>query len=134
MTNSIAVEINALNEPYWASLREGYLKFQSCACGYSWLPARKLCPSCLGSSWEWANAQGTGIIKSWVVFHVAYHPEFKDRLPYNVAIVKLDEGPQLITNIAAAQSHLRIGARVRLRAPDRSEQPLATFELTDPKP
>ena len=36
---------------------------------------------------------------SWVIYHHAYHEAFKDRLPYNVALVELDEGPRLITNI-----------------------------------
>lgn len=132
MTSAIAVDIDAINEPYWAGLREGRLRFQACTCGHTWLPARKLCPACLSDAGDWQDAQGTGVIKSWVVYHVAYHPDFKDRLPYNVAIVKLDEGPQLIANIAALHAQLRIGARVRFRvqAMETSAQPLAVFELT----
>jgi hypothetical protein len=34
-----------------------------------------------------------------VVYHVSYHPAFEGRLPYNVAIVELAEGPRLITNL-----------------------------------
>lgn len=39
------------------------------------------------------------MVVSWVVFHVAFDPRFKDRTPYNVALVDLDEGPRLVTNI-----------------------------------
>lgn len=135
MTNSITIDIDPISEPYWAGLREGRLRYQACSCGHAWLPPRAICPSCLGSSWEWRDAQGGGVIKSWVVYHVAYHPQFKERLPYNVAIVKLDEGPQLITNIAAPNTDLHIGARVRLQARnsqrDNAEQPLAIFELAE---
>jgi uncharacterized OB-fold protein len=129
MTTEVAVDIDDTNAPYWAGLREGVLKYQSCACGHHWLPARKLCPACLGANWQWRAATGGGVIKSWVVYHTAYHPEFKSRLPYNVAIVKLDEGPQLITNIKAANDQLRIGAKVRFAPDMAAAQPLATFAL-----
>jgi len=34
-----------------------------------------------------------------VVYHIAYHPGFKHDLPYVVAIVELEEGPHILTNI-----------------------------------
>jgi uncharacterized OB-fold protein len=129
MSTEVAVDIDDTNAPYWAGLRAGVLKYQSCSCGHRWLPARKLCPACLGADWQWQAATGGGVIKSWVVYHTAYHPDFKDRLPYNVAIVKLDEGPQLITNITAPHDRLRIGAQVRLAPDMKAAQPLATFAL-----
>lgn len=135
MSSTITIDIDSVNEPYWSALREGRLTYQACSCGHNWLPARKLCPACLGSTWQWRDARGTGTIKSWVVYHVAYHPEFKDRLPYNVAIVKLDEGPQLITNIASPHAALQVDARVRFKRPvaGADEQHLAIFELTEPE-
>lgn len=36
---------------------------------------------------------------SWVVFHTAFHEAFELRLPYNVAVIELEEGPRLISNI-----------------------------------
>ena len=132
MSTDTAIDIDPTNAPYWAGLREGRLQFQSCACGHRWLPASVLCPACLGTAWQWQTARGTGTIKSWVVYHVAYHPDFASRLPYNVAIVRLDEGPQLITNIAAPHERLRIGASVRFQPDTSAAQPLALFTLTDP--
>jgi len=94
--------ITPVSEPYWTSLRCGRLKFQSCSCGHKWLPPRAECPSCLNTDWQWVEAEGTGKLISWVVYHVAYHASLNDRLPYNVALVELDEGPRLITNILDA--------------------------------
>lgn len=129
MAETFTVEIDDINGPYWAGLREGVLQYQACDCGHRWLPPRKLCPSCLGTGWRWETASGEGTIRSWVVYHTAYHPDFKDRLPYNVAIVRLAEGPQLIANIAAPHDALRVGAGVRLQ-PDMSRaQPIALFAL-----
>jgi uncharacterized OB-fold protein len=93
-------ETDALSAPYWQALQEGHLTFQQCsACERSWLPARSECPHCLSPSWRWERAGGRARLISWVVYHVAFHPAFKDRLPYIVAVVELAEGPRLISNI-----------------------------------
>jgi uncharacterized OB-fold protein len=93
-------EITPLNEPYWQALAEGQLKFQRCNhCGHAWLPPRGECPECLRADWTWQIASGRAKLVSWVVYHIAYHPAFKDRVPYNVAVVELEEGPRLISNI-----------------------------------
>jgi uncharacterized OB-fold protein len=128
---AIELDIQASNAPYWEGLQQGQLKYQSCRCGHHWLPARLNCPHCLGTDWQWQVASGEGVIHSWVVFHVAYHPAFKERLPYNVAIVRLNEGPQLISNILAPNDQLRIGAPVRLSIDRSEQQALARFELLD---
>jgi uncharacterized OB-fold protein len=126
-------EIDAINQPYWAALAQGRLDFQSCSCGHAWLPPRAACPQCLGRQWSWKTAAGTGRIKSWVVYHVAYHEAFKDRLPYNVAIVQLDEGPSLITNVlVATPEQLTAEAPVRLAISRDGPAPLAQFVLVDP--
>ncbi len=91
---------DALNTPYWDSLAKGVLSFQRCnACGHAWLPARSECPHCLADDWRWAPAGGGAKLISWVVYHMAYHPAFAHRLPYTVAVVELDEGPRLISNL-----------------------------------
>jgi uncharacterized OB-fold protein len=52
-----------------------------------------------------------------VVFHIAYHKAFENRLPYNVAIIELAEGPRLISNVVglADPNALRIDQPVTLR-------------------
>jgi uncharacterized protein len=122
-------EINPLNEPYWSALREGELKIQRCACGACWLPARPECPSCLkGDEWRWVSTRGRGRVVSWVIYHSAYHPAFADRLPYNVALVELEEGPRLITNILAPNESLRAEMPVKLAVTAVQDFSIATFE------
>jgi hypothetical protein len=48
---------------------------------------------------EWVVSGGRGRVYSFVVYHRAYHPAFEGNLPYVVAVVKLNEGPHLLTNI-----------------------------------
>ena len=85
--------------PYWHSLEAGRLTYQHCVCGHRWLPPRTECPSCLGTDWSWRDASGRGKLVSWVVYFVAYDEAFKEKLPYNVAIVELEEGVRLVSNI-----------------------------------
>jgi hypothetical protein len=93
-------EFNELNQPYWDSLVKGNLSFQHCTCcGHNWLPARSECPQCLEDKWTWQVATGKAKLISWVVYHMAYHPAFAQRLPYAVAVVELEEGARLISNV-----------------------------------
>ncbi len=88
------------HDAYWRTLGEGRLQFQRCArCGHAWLPPREDCPSCWSPEWRWQAASGRGRLVSWVVFHTAFHESFEKRLPYNVALIELDEGPRLISNV-----------------------------------
>ena len=90
----------APQDAYRASLEAHRLTFQHCKhCGKDWLPARTECPQCWADDYEWIEASGNATVVSWVNFHVAFDPRFKDRTPYNVALVELDEGPRLITNL-----------------------------------
>lgn len=93
-------EFNELNQPYWDSLTQGNLSFQHCTCcGHNWLPTRSECPQCLEDKWTWQVASGKAKLISWVVYHMAYHPAFAQRLPYAVAVVELAEGARLISNV-----------------------------------
>jgi hypothetical protein len=100
---------------YWRALDEGRLLFQRCDdCGEAWLPARAECPHCLGPRKRWETASGRARLVSWVVYHHAYHDYFASRLPYNVAVVELEEGPRLISNVVGATGRLRIDMPLKL--------------------
>ena len=115
--------------PYWEGLAEGELRYQRCgSCGHAWLPPREFCPECLGGESEWVAACGRGKLVSWVIFHVAYNTLVEDRVPYNVAIVELDEGPRMITNIVDCEADgLTIDAPVSLVLQKEDQFTLARF-------
>ena len=125
-------DIDETSRPYWSALREGLLVFQRCSCGHAWLPARKHCPSCLSPEPRWECASGRGKLLSWVVYHQAYHPAFESRLPYNVALVQLDEGPRLLTNVTDPNAALAADAAVELRVEWEGDLALARFSLSSP--
>lgn len=118
--------------PYWRALSEGRLDFQHCrSCGHGWLPGRHQCPACLSSDTAWKPASGKGRIVSWVVYHTAYAPHLAERVPYNVAVVELAEGPRLITNIVdqADASGLSLDAPVELAIETDFGRALPRFRL-----
>jgi uncharacterized protein len=93
-------EAGPLLSEHREALAGGRLTFQRCAaCANAWLPPRDACPRCLSPEWAWEDAAGTGRVVSWVVYHRAYHPAFEGRVPYNVTLVELDEGPRVMTNV-----------------------------------
>jgi uncharacterized OB-fold protein len=93
-------KVNGDNREFWLGCREHRLRFQKCEdCGHIRWPAAMLCPACHSTATEWIEACGRGTIYTFVVYHVAYIPEFENDLPYVVATVELDEGPHLLTNV-----------------------------------
>jgi uncharacterized OB-fold protein len=42
---------------------------------------------------------GRGQMFSFVVFHRAYHPAWEGKVPYTVALIELDEGPVMLSNV-----------------------------------
>jgi uncharacterized OB-fold protein len=122
-------DVNDLSRPYWDALREGHLLIQRCDCGHAWLPARRNCPSCLSPDVRWERASGRGRLGSWVVYHTAYHAAFEGRVPYNVSLVGLHEGPRLLTNIVDANDALAGDAPVELKVEWEGDVALARFRL-----
>lgn len=122
-------EITELNRPYWDALKSGRLTYQCCnGCAHAWLPARAECPGCLGTDWAWKQATGRARLISWVVYHIAYHASFAKRLPYTVAVVELQEGPRLFSNIVGADpSTLTIDMPLQMRIEDEGELAVARF-------
>lgn len=121
-----------LSKPYWEALAAGHLAFQRCeGCANAWLPARADCPKCLSPKWRWERAGGGGSVVSWVVYHQCYHEAFRARIPYNVTVVELDEGPRLLTNVIGIPggAGLSVGARVTLAIEQEQGVALARFRL-----
>lgn len=123
-------EINDLSRPLWDGLAEGRLMFQRCdSCENAWLPARSECPKCLRSDYTWETACGRASLVSWVIYHRAMHPAFADKVPYNVAIVELAEGPRLISNIDASNALLAIDMPLEFRPTVQGGMAISSFVI-----
>lgn len=95
--------------------QDGQLRFQRCAaCGYLRYPAAGCCPQCLHPVADWVADSGAGTVWSFCVYRRAFHPAFAGLLPYVVALVELDSGPRLVTNLPdLPPERVRIGLRGR---------------------
>lgn len=106
--------VTPLAEPYWDATRRRELVAQRCeACGhFVWYP-REACPGCLGSELTWAPLAGTGTIYTFNVMRKPGNPMMGDELPYVIALVDLDEGIRMTSNIVDADpGSLRCEQRV----------------------
>lgn len=114
------------------ALADERLTFQRCAgCGNAWLPPRDHCPACLADTWRWEEASGRARVVSWVVYHRAYHPAFADRVPYNVVLVELAEGPRMISNIEGigGAEGLSIDLPLEVAIGTEGDVPVARFRI-----
>jgi uncharacterized OB-fold protein len=82
---------------FWDGTRSGELRLQRCnACQKVYFPPRPFCPTCAARDVAVFAASGKGRLYSYVIHHRPV-PGFIP--PYAIAVVELDEGPRLMTNI-----------------------------------
>jgi uncharacterized OB-fold protein len=86
--------------PFWEAAKEGRLLIEHCnACGENHYYPRPFCPRCWSDDVEWLEASGRATLYTWSVVHTNDLPPFAERVPYVAAIVELEEGPRMITNV-----------------------------------
>ncbi len=86
---------------FWDGTKVGELRLQRCNdCGHIYFPPRPLCPECSSRNVEVFAASGNGKLLSYVINHRP-HPSFEG--PYAIAVVELDEGPTMLSNIVGCE-------------------------------
>lgn len=105
-----------LTRPYWQAAARGELHMQHCqACNRWQFYPRPFCVHCESDDVQWRAVSGLGRIYTYTVNHRAPNPFMKQRLPYVVALVELDEGPRLMANIQGDGAlETAIGRRVKV--------------------
>jgi len=101
---------------YWEGAGRGELVLQRCrACGVVQHRPRGFCVSCLDGEIEHFVASGRGSVYTYSIVHQNQMPKFRNALPYVVAYVELEEGPQLLTNLVGCDPEtITIGMPVRV--------------------
>jgi uncharacterized OB-fold protein len=99
---------------FWEGCRSAELRYQRCeACGLSNFPPTEHCRQCISADLSWQQSGGLGEIYSWTVVYRPVTAEFAP--PYAPAIVTLDEGYQMLTNIVGIEpDSVQIGLRVQV--------------------
>ena len=104
------------SEPFWEATRSQQLLVQRCDdCGAAvWYP-RERCSTCLGEHLRWTPSAGTGAVYTFNVMRKAGNPMMAEEVPYVIALVDLDDGHRMATNITGCEpSAVRCGMRVRV--------------------
>ena len=92
--------INDWAMPFWQAAREQRLIVQKCSdCGKHIFYPRIACPHCFSDNVEWVEASGKGTVYSYTVVESNAPSAFVPDMPYVVAVVKLEEGVQMLSNI-----------------------------------
>jgi uncharacterized OB-fold protein len=84
-------------EHFWQGTRAGELRLQRCEdCSKVYFPPRPFCPSCASNAVTVFTASGRATLYSYII-NQRPHPAFDG--PYSIAVVQLEEGPRMMSNI-----------------------------------
>jgi uncharacterized OB-fold protein len=124
-------------EPYavgfWEAAERGELAMQRClACGAVQLYPRRRCVTCGSDRLEYVPTNGRGTVYTYSTIYRNPPSDFTDDLPYTLAIVKLDDGPQLLTRIVGCDPEsVRCDMPVIAEMMQRGDRPLPVFRPID---
>lgn len=86
---------------YWEGAKAGELRLQTCnSCDHTYFPPRPFCPKCGSKDVSITQASGKGRLYSYVINHLPT-PGFTP--PFAIAVVELEEGPRLMSNIVECE-------------------------------
>ncbi len=96
-----------VSRPFWEATRRRELIVQWCLdCDAPFFYPREVCPNCLSENIEWRRCTGRGTVYAVTVEHHPQNPLMSFRAPYAVALVELDEGVRMLTNIVGCPPEL----------------------------
>ena len=101
---------------FWSKAAEGVLVVPKCTeCGRTFWHPRPRCPHCGSERVDWIRASGRGTVHTYTVVRQSDDPYFKTKAPYAVAMIDLDEGVRIMTNIVDTPlAALAVGMRVEV--------------------
>ena len=104
---------NDATAPFWSGCAQGVMRLRHCAaCGKVSAPTRAVC-ACGNAELGWKDCSGRGTVFSYTVVHRAPDPAFRADVPYVIAVVELEEGARLMSNvIGCPPAEVRIGMKV----------------------
>jgi uncharacterized OB-fold protein len=107
-------DVRGAAREYWRAAARGEFRLPRCAaCGSLAWPPRSRCTVCGSDAIEWVRSPGHGVVHTFTVVRQADDPYFAATVPYVVAMIDLDEGLRLMSNVVGCDvATVRIGMRV----------------------
>ena len=89
-----------LTRPYWEAAKRHELVIPRCRkCAHLFFYPRFECPRCFSTDLEWAKMSGEARVHTFTIVRQPVNPAFLEDVPYIYALVQLNEGPRLISNV-----------------------------------
>ncbi|GAA0967639.1 OB-fold domain-containing protein [Acrocarpospora macrocephala] len=127
MNTPLTPKASQVTTPFWEGTKQGELRIQRCnACARFYFQPRTSCRHCQSLDVEWRPVSGRATLASYVINR---RPMWGTE-PQVIALVELDEGPRLMTNIvevAADPEALPLGMRLEVRFSERGDMSLPMF-------
>ena len=103
-------------QPFWDGCRERRFLVRHCnACNEDHFYPRPFCPKCWSDDVAWKPASGRGTLYTYSIVFQNDLPPFNERVPYVAAVVELEEGPRVMTNIVDCDPDtVKIGQKVQV--------------------
>ena len=100
---------------YWEGISNSELRYQLCnSCKKSIFYPRSICPTCGGNDISWQVSSGLGEIYACTTIYRA-PPKYKDKVPYIVALIDLNEGFRMMSEIIDFEGQVvSVGKRVQV--------------------
>ena len=95
-------------KPFWDAINEQKLVLQHCSsCERLQYPIRPKCWNCGSEHLQWQEVEGKGHILETMVIHDTRVVRRKGDVPFNVAVVSLDEDPTInfLANLPGTSAH-----------------------------
>jgi len=101
-------------QPFWDGCRQRRLLVRHCnACNEDHFYPRPFCPKCWSDDVAWKQASGRSTLYTYSIVFQNDLPPFNERVPYVAAVVELEEGPRVMTNIEGTpHEELHVGMPV----------------------
>lgn len=114
---------NPFSKPFWEATKRHELVLQKCEdCGTFRYYPRPRCPECLSGNTAWTRVSGRGTVYSFTVVHRPLARWFKGRVPLVCAVIELEEGVRMMSNVERIDPHqVRIGLPVQVFFEDVNE-------------
>lgn len=109
-------ELRNAGAEYWRAAAKGALVVPTCRqCNRAFWHPRPRCPHCGSEKVEWVASKGAGVLHTFTVVRQSPDAFFKSKVPYVVAMIHLDEGISMMSNIVDCNvDAVKIGARVNV--------------------
>jgi hypothetical protein len=122
------------SEPFFEAAKDGKLLVQRCSsCGEHQFYPRKICIHCGSSALDWVEASGRGTVHTYTVIHQQGMPGWRDEVPYVAAIIDLEEGVRMTSNVIdVSGSDVSIGMPVEVTFVDEGMYILPRFRPANP--